>query len=90
MGQNYLSHVLVSSNATKDASAANYVELNEKDFNKNWTDSETFMFWTWRELIYLQYSIHWNLFHLVKLLNMQSVPLIWELFGLLEIWIQMQ
>lgn len=35
MGQNYLSHVLVSSNATKDASAANYVELNEKDFNKN-------------------------------------------------------
>lgn len=35
MGQNYLSHFLVSSNATKDASAANYVELNEKDFNKN-------------------------------------------------------
>lgn len=35
MGQNYLYHVLVSSNATKDASAANYVELNEKDFNKN-------------------------------------------------------
>lgn len=34
MGQNYLSHVLVSSNATKDASAANNVELNEKDFNK--------------------------------------------------------
>lgn len=42
MGQNYLCHVLVSYNATKDASAANYVELNEKE----WTDSETFMFWT--------------------------------------------